>query len=72
MKRSEAEPLIIRQWEIWVFENVPDGKPATGRHGLQFFSYLQEKHSALLSFKSHGDKWQTVHSILVNHGRVAD
>jgi|GEM_PF-923356 hypothetical protein len=59
-KRADLEPLIIREWL-----KRPVGK-RTENDILQFFGFLTQNMPELFSFRAHGDKYQTLKSILRN------
>jgi hypothetical protein len=44
----------------------------TGTEGFAFFLYLESHRPDLLDFKYQGDKWQIVHSWLLQDGQVKD
>jgi hypothetical protein len=59
---------VIQEWDAWSKLNPKD---AGMMNGMLFFIHLQSNRPSLLSFKSKGDKWQTVHGWLLRERRVA-
>ena len=60
IKKAKAE--IQRAWELW------DGKKHSSTAGLLFFGWLQRYRPYFLTFRCKGDRWQTVHSWLIQTG----
>ena len=70
LKKSEAEQLIAIEFARWAAkQRITE---PTGRDGLRFFSYLQDKEPHLLSFRASGDKWQDVRAFLLRRRLVSD
>jgi len=63
VKRSELEPLIVQEWL-----RRPDGQ-RTMKDVLAFHGYLTRERPDLLNFRSSGDKYQVLKSILKDHIR---
>lgn len=61
-KRSDLEPLIIREW----LRQQPPGQ-RTENEILGFYGRLQKENRDLLAFRSSGDKYQVLKTILRNH-----
>lgn len=64
---NEAGFNIIAEWHWWT--PLHDKR---AMNGLRFFQYLQRHRPALLDFECSGDKWQQVHSWLLQAGCVKD
>ena len=60
-KRADLEPQIVTEWL-----KRPAGK-RTGMDVVLFYSELSKCKSPLLSFRTSGDKYQALKSILRNH-----
>ena len=58
-KRSDLEPLIVREW----LRQQPAGK-RTEDEILGFYGRLQKENSPLLAFRTSGDQYQTFKTIL--------
>jgi hypothetical protein len=72
MRRDVRKSLVLMEWDRWL-QAQPDPLTPTARDTLKFFYDLQDKHSPLLDFRpSRGDKWQVIHTWLLNEGRVPD
>ena len=70
IKRDDAKRRIIAEWHPWIkAENISN---PNGRHGLQFFCFIQKERSHLLQFSASGDKWQDVHCWLIQAHLVSD
>ncbi|GAB3091414.1 hypothetical protein GCM10027159_05140 [Lysobacter terrae] len=61
-RRSDLEPRIIQEW----LRQQPAGR-RTEDEILGFFGRLQQHNPDLLAFRSSGDKYQTLKTILRNH-----
>ena len=72
IKKDDAKPRVIREWDSWAVANLRPNQEASGTHGLTFFAYLQSERPDLLAFKTRGDPWQTIHSWLLQEGKVTD
>jgi hypothetical protein len=61
---------IVAEWYPWTkAQNINN---AEGVDGLMFFCFLQKEYGHLLQFRSSGDKWQDVHSWLIQARLVSD
>lgn len=68
MKREEAKQKIIAEWDSW---SIPRKiMKATPGDKLSFYNFLLNERRHLLNFRGSGDKWQDVHSWLIQAGRV--
>ena len=72
MKKEETKWQVILEWDRWAPKNLTSGKKPTGTDALIFFTYLQKECPHLLTFRTSGDPWQTVHGWLLREGRVSD
>jgi hypothetical protein len=68
MKREEAKRKIIAEWDSWSASNKIMN--ATPGDKLTFYNFLLKERRQLLDFRASGDKWQDVHSWLIQTGRV--
>jgi hypothetical protein len=57
---ASAEQQIVAEWRAWAQQHGS----RTSTDMLQFFGWLQQHKSYMLSFRSSGDKWQRVHGWL--------
>jgi hypothetical protein len=70
IKRDEAKRRIVAEWYLRTkAENITNAK---GIDGLMFFCFVQKEHGHLLQFRASGDKWQDVHSWLIQARLVSD
>jgi hypothetical protein len=73
MDRAQTEINILHEFDAWVKRRPPPGGRLTsGTEALVFFGFLNLERPHLLDFESSGDKWQTIHALLLRHGRVSD
>ncbi len=72
MIKAEARRLILKEWPNWRANNLFKDERASGTDAFTFFGYLQQKMPHLLDFPYPGDKWQQVHSWLLQDGLVSD
>jgi hypothetical protein len=70
---GQAKVAIVREWDDWIRTQPLEGT-ATGRDALKFFLELKAGRSpTLLDYRSTSqDKWQVVHSWLLDERRVSD
>ena len=68
--KDEARALVLQEWPHWLNKH-PDIIEPSGTDGLAFFGYLQMERPALLKFRNRGDKWQFVHSWLLQERLVS-
>lgn len=61
-KRADLEPLIIQEW----IRQQPAGQ-RSGNDLLAFYGRLQRDNPRLLAFRSSGDKYQVLKTILRDH-----
>lgn len=61
--KEKAKTEIQRAWALW------DGNKNSNMAMLEFFFWLQKFRPYFLTFRSHGDPWQTVHSWLEEYER---
>jgi hypothetical protein len=70
---EDAKIAVEAAWHEWKrqrgfqHDDVPSGTV-----GLEFFLYLKGHHPDLLDFEYQGDKWQIVHSWLLQDSQVKD
>jgi hypothetical protein len=69
MRREDAKPMIIHEWDKWAPKQTD---PLYLKEGMFFFGYLQKEKPELLNFRDQGDKWQTVHGWLLEARRLTD
>ena len=70
MKREQAEQKIVAEWDLWSASNKITN--ATSGNKLTFYNFLLKERPHLLDFKASGhDKWQDVHSWLIQSRRVS-
>ena len=73
MRRDVRKSLILVEWDRWLKDKHIDPTASTARDTLKFFYDLEDQQSPLLDFRpSRGDKWQVIHTWLLNEGRVLD
>jgi hypothetical protein len=73
MRRDVRKSLILVEWDRWLKDQHIDPSASTARDTLKFFYDLEDQRSPLLDFRpSRGDKWQVIHTWLLNEGRVPD
>jgi hypothetical protein len=70
LNQNDAKQRIIDKWHSWITK-VNTVNP-NGTDALSFFTFLQKEHPGLLDFRATGDKWQTVHSWLIQARLVRD
>lgn len=58
-KRSDLEPLIVREW----LQQQPAGQRSENEI-LGFYGRLQQENPGLLAFRASGDKYQVLKTIL--------
>lgn len=63
--KTKAKSEIQRAWVIW------DGDKSNNLSMFTFFAWLTKFRPYFLTFRGHGDPWQTVHSWLLQHEREA-
>jgi hypothetical protein len=69
-KTRPTKRAVIHEWDNWAALHPDDlNSPSAG---MFFFTHLQKEKPELLSFRSSGDKWQTVHGWLLREARVKD
>jgi hypothetical protein len=69
MKREEAKQKIVTEWDSWSASNKITN--ATPGDKLTFYNFLLKERTYLLDFRASGDKWQDVHSLLIQARRVS-
>jgi len=73
MRQDERKSLLLLEWDRWIRTQPVDPPAATARDTLKFYCELQDRRSPLLEFRPRwGDKWQVIHTWLLNEGRVSD
>jgi hypothetical protein len=73
MRQDERKSRLLLEWDRWVQTRPVDRRRPTARDTLMFFCELQDRRSPLLEFRSRGrDKWQIIHALLLEEGRVAE
>lgn len=63
ISKEKAKAEIQRAWAIW------DGDKSNNMAMLTFFFWLQRFRPYFLTFRGHGDPWQTVHGWLDQYER---
>ena len=69
MKRDQAKQSIVAEWDLWSASNKITN--ATAGDKLKFYNFILKERPHLLDFKASGDKWQDVHSWLIQSRRVS-
>ena len=69
MKREQAKQKIVAEWDSWSSSNKITN--ATAEDKLTFYNHLLKERPDLLDFKASGDKWQDMHSWLIQSRRVS-
>jgi hypothetical protein len=67
MMKNDAQVAVKDEFRRWAASEKLQ-LPTTGNEAFRFYLNLESKHSRLLSFRSSGDRWQTVHSWLIRAG----
>jgi hypothetical protein len=68
MKREQAKQKIVAEWDSWSASHKITN--ATSGDKLTFESFLRKERPHLLDFTSN-DKWQDIHSWLIQARRVS-
>jgi hypothetical protein len=70
---NQDKLAILREWDLWI-QTQPLQRNATERDALRFFLQLTGRRSPTpLDFPAHGqDKWQIIHSWLIDGRRLSD
>lgn len=68
---EECRYEIIKLFKEWKERNHPDSDLVSANDAIVFFAELRSDNSKWLEFRYHGDKWQQVHSWLVQE-RLTD
>jgi hypothetical protein len=72
MRQDQRKVLLLQEWDRWL-ESQPERRAPTSKETLKFFCELQDKRSPLLNFRPRRhDRWQVIHALLLNEGRVSD
>jgi hypothetical protein len=72
MRHHERKSLLLKEWDRWL-KSQPKPPAATAKETLKFFCELQDRRSPLLNFRPRQhDRWQVIHALLLNEGRVSD
>lgn len=70
---EDARILIEAAWHEWKHrEGLSHLNILSATHGLAFYGYIERHKPHLLDFEYHGDKWQLIHSWLLQDGQVRD
>lgn len=70
---EDARIAVEAAWHEWRRQRgFQHDAVLSGAAGLEFFAYLESQCPDLLNFKYQGDKWQIVHSWLLQDGQVKD
>ncbi len=68
---EDARMEIVAAWFEWKrLQGFQYDDVLSSTMGFEFFAYLQSHRPELLDFEYQGDKWQIVHSWLVQEGQV--
>jgi hypothetical protein len=72
MRYDARKSLLLQEWDHWV-KTQPKRPAATAKETLKFFYELESRRSPLLDFRPRRhDRWQVIHALLLNEGRVSD
>jgi hypothetical protein len=73
MRYDERKSLLLQEWDHWLQTQPVVPKAPTAKETLKFYYELEDRRSPLLDFRPRRqDKWQVIHALLVNEGRVSD
>jgi hypothetical protein len=71
MSKQDAKAAVLNLYPSWARANGFDPDPIwsgnriSGTDAMLFYSFIQKEHPDFLSFRDSGDRWQTVHSWLI-------
>jgi hypothetical protein len=68
MRKTEAQRVVLREWDVWASDAVPGNRAATSSDGFAFYWYLRADRPHMLNFRNAG--WDVVHSWLREQRKV--